>query len=99
MALRFNTLLREASVPLSAVRLLRHQDARSARGRSPYELWRDDRPGFENYQESQSFQNRSKLRSNYWASFVATPAGETLLAGFYHCRYVGVNEIERPWPH
>ena len=40
-----------------------------------------------------------KLKSLYWASFVGTPSGETLLAGFYGCRYIGVNETERPWPH
>lgn len=28
-----------------------------------------------------------------------TPAGETLLASFYGCRYAGVNETERQWPH
>jgi hypothetical protein len=99
MSLRLNTLLSEAGVPLAAVRLLRHQDSRSAKGRSPYELWRDERPAFMNYQESQRFGNRAKLRADYWASFVVTPAGETLLAGFYACGYVGVNEAERPWPH
>lgn len=31
----------------------------------------------------------------YWASFVVTPAAETLLAGFYGVRYLGINEAER----
>jgi len=81
------------------VRLLRHQDKRSTKGRTPYELWRDDRPAFEYYQSAQSFNNRAKLKGNYWAAFVVNSAGETLFAGFYRCRYVGVNEVERPWPH
>ena len=99
MPLRFNTLLQQANIAPAAVRLLRHQDSRAARGRTPYELWRDDRPAFESYQGGQSFQNRSKLRGDYWASFVATPSGETLLAGFYRCRYLGVYDVELVWPH
>ena len=99
MPLRFNALLAQADIVPAAVRLLRHQDSRAAKGKTPYELWRDDRSAFEIYQEGQSFGNRTKLRADYWASFVVTPAGETLLAGFYGCRYVGVNETERRWPH
>jgi len=99
MPLYLNSLLAQAGIAPAVVRLLRHQDNRSAKGRTPYELWRDDRPAFETYQEGQSFGNRSKLRGEYWASFVATPSGETLLAGFYGCRYVGVNDMERTWPH
>ena len=99
MPLHLNSLLAQAGIAPAVVRLLRHQDNRSAKGRTPYELWRDDRPAFETYQEGQSFGNRSKLRGEYWASFVATPSGETLLAGFYGCRYVGVNDMERIWPH
>src|SRR5215207_1758663 len=99
MPLRFNTLLAQANIPPSSVRLLRHQDSRAARGKTPYELWRDARPAFEIYQEGQSFSNRAKLKGDYWASFVVTPSGETLLAGFYACRYLSVNETERQWPH
>ena len=47
MPLMFNTLLREAGIPLADVRLLRHKDQRAAKGRTPYELWRDDRQQFE----------------------------------------------------
>ncbi len=99
MPLRFNALLQQAGIAPATVRLLRHQDARSAKGRTPYALWRDDRPAFELYQEGQSFSNRAKLRGDYWASFVVSPGGETLLAGFYQARYAGVNSEARPWPH
>jgi hypothetical protein len=98
MPLRFNTLLAQEGIAPAAVRLLRHQDGRAERGRTPYELWRDDRPAFEAYQGAQSFGNRSKLRAEYWASFIVTPGGETLLAGFYASRYVGVNEVDLPKP-
>jgi hypothetical protein len=40
MPLLFNSLLRQLGVELSGVRLLRHQDQRAAKGRTPYELWR-----------------------------------------------------------
>ncbi len=99
MPLRFNSLLAQAGIAPASVRLLRHQDGRSAKGRTPYELWRDDRASFEFYQSGQSIGNRTKLTVPFWASFVVTPAGETMLAGFYACRYVGMNEVERHWPH
>jgi len=99
MPLRFNAILVSAGIDPSEVRLLRHQDGRATKGRTPYALWRDDRPAFEVYQGSQSFENRSKLRAPYWASFVASPNGETLLAGFYRARYCGLNEVEQAWPH
>jgi hypothetical protein len=99
MPLWFNTLLAQAGINPAEVRLLRHQDGRSAKGRSPYELWRDYRAAFEFYQEGQSTRNRAKLNSGYWASFVVTPAGETLLAGFYHLQNRRINETERVWPH
>ena len=96
MPLRFNSLLGQAGIAPSFVRLLRHQDTRAEKGSTPYELWRDDRP--EIYQGAQSFRNRPKLRGAYWACFVATPGGETLLAGFYAARYLGVNTEDRTWP-
>ena len=100
MPLLFNSLLRQLGVELSGVRLLRHQDQRAAKGRMPYELWRDDRRAFETYQSTQSFGNRPRLSpATYWASFVVTPTQETLLAGLYHTRYRGPNEDDIVWPH
>lgn len=99
MPILFNMLLVGAGISPSAVRLLRHQDNRSAKGRSPYELWRDDRPAFEDYQRVQTFANRSKLQAPFWASFVVTSTGETLFAGLYACQHAGVNEVDIPWPH
>jgi hypothetical protein len=37
MPLRFNALLAQAGIAPAVVRLLRHQDNRSAKGRTPYE--------------------------------------------------------------
>ena len=44
MPIMFNTILREVGLPLTDVRLIRHKDKRATRGRTPYELWRDNRP-------------------------------------------------------
>lgn len=99
MPLRFNAIFGQFDIKPAEVRLLRHQDSRSAKGRTPYELWRDERPSFEFYQEAQNPKNFSNLKADYWASFVVTPGGKTLLAGFYKCRYKGRNTEKRPWPH
>jgi hypothetical protein len=98
--LLFNSLLLQFGIELSGVRLLRHQDQRAEKGRTPYQLWRDDRPAFEAYQSTQSFGNRSRLSpSTYWVSFVVTPMQETLLAGIYHSQYRGPNDVDIAWTH
>ena len=63
MSIMFNTVLLAAGFRLADVRLLRHKDQRAAKGRSPYELWRDDRPQFDLYQATQSVENRNKLKA------------------------------------
>lgn len=83
MPIMFNTVLLAAGFNLSEVRLLRHKDKRAAKGRTPYELWRDDRRRFDLYQTTQSLKNEGKLRAPYWASFVGTPGDETLFVGIY----------------
>lgn len=50
MPIMFNTILLAADFRLADVRLLRHKDKRAAKGRTPYELWRDNRPQFDLYQ-------------------------------------------------
>jgi GIY-YIG catalytic domain len=97
--IRFNTLLLEAGIPLSNVRLLRHKDKRAAKRRSPYELWRDDRQQFELYQSTQSIQNRAKLNAPYWASFVGTLSDETMFVGIYGVTNRRLLEHDTPRPH
>jgi len=98
--LLFNSLLRQLGIELSDVRLLRHQDQRAEKGRTPYQLWRDDRQAFEAYQSSQNVGNRSRLNpATHWASFVVTPTQETLLAGLYQSRYRGLNDVDIVWTH
>jgi len=100
MPILFNSLLAQFGLVPATVILLRHQDKRAAPGRTPYELWRDDRPAFEVYQSYQTFENRSKFsRASHWASFVATPDGATMFAGLYAAKYKGVLEKDTPQPH
>lgn len=98
MPMMFNSLLRDADIPVGDVRLLRHKDQRADKGRTPYELWRDDRPQFESYQSTQSFENESRLNARYWASFVGTPNGETLFVGLYSVQPLGPLAHDRPSP-
>jgi len=99
MAIKLNTILSEVGINVAMVRLLRHKDKRASKGRTPYELWRDSIEQFDLYQSTQSFQNREKLRAEYWASFVATPAAETMFVGLYRAKYRGISECDLTKPH
>jgi hypothetical protein len=100
MPLLFNTLLTQAGITPGDVRLLRHQDSRATKGRTPYALWRNDLPAFDVYQSHQSERNRTVLSSRpLWASFVGTPAHETLFVGLYRVRCLGLLTVDTPEPH
>jgi len=99
MPIMFNTILRGVGLPLADVRLIRHKDKRASKGRSPYELWRDNRPQFELYQSSQRINNRSKLSVPYWAVFIVNLNDETMFAGLYRVNYRGLWEQDTPMPH
>jgi hypothetical protein len=99
MPLTFNMILQEADIPLADVRLLRHKDQRAAKGRTLYELWRDDRPQFESYQSTQVIKNRKRLKVRYWAAFVGTPTDETLFVGLYAVEYLGLLDEDKPKAH
>jgi hypothetical protein len=93
--LTFNDMLRKTRYPLDQVRLLRHQEPGAARGRSPYELWRDDRRAFDFYQSRHGAQaHQSLAKATHWASFVGTPQGETMFVGMYRAKYVGFSQTE-----
>jgi hypothetical protein len=49
MPFLFNSLLTQYVFDPANVILVRHQDQRATPGRTPYELWRDNRPVFERY--------------------------------------------------
>jgi hypothetical protein len=39
------------------------------------------------------------MDAKYWASFVVTPADETIFVGVYRSKYVGISEQDIPRPH
>lgn len=80
--LKFNMLLREAGIDPVHVRLLRHQ-TRLPDGRTPLELWRMDREGFEHYQSHQLITQRAWFTGRWWACFFGLHDGRTLFAGLY----------------
>jgi hypothetical protein len=99
MPMMFNSLLAEAGLNWDTVILMRHQDRRADKGKTPFELWRDNREAFERYISIQGFVNRSKFaRASDWATFVATPSGETMFVGLYKARYRGVLDHRLPKP-
>lgn len=89
MPIMFNSILRDIGLSASDVRLLRHQDNDSDKGRKPFDLWRNDRTAFEQYQAVQKISNRTKLRAKYWASFVGLPDIRTLFVGLYRVEHKG----------
>jgi hypothetical protein len=99
MPIMFNTLLSTTGFDVSDVRLLRHKDARAEKGRTPYELWRDNRSMFDLYQSTQGVVHESKLRASYWASFVGTPNDETMFVGIYKVKGKQLLDRNIPRPH
>ena len=88
----FNDLVRKGGLDLKAVRFMRHQDSSAKKGRTPYELWRDNRAEFDRFQSSHALPvHRTLKTSTHWASFVRTPQGGTMFIGFYCARYIGLN--------
>lgn len=96
--LTFGTLLDLAAIDRSSVRLLRHQDNRYPGHPSPFTLWRDNRPRFESYQETQGFRDAPVLNAPIWASFVGVPGKETLFVGLYSAELQGPLPQDRPHP-
>jgi hypothetical protein len=99
MPIMLNTILRDAGLQLRDIRFIRHKDKRAMKGRSPYELWRDNRSLFDSYQSTQSIANRQKLTAPYWAVFVVNLSDETMFAGIYTVKYRGLMEQDTPMPH
>lgn len=81
--LTFQMLLNAGGFSLNDVRLLRHAIGQSTRGMAPYVAWRDHPERFEQYQSTQLVKDRKYFSAPYWASFVSTPAKETLFVGVY----------------
>ena len=96
MPIFFNSLLRQAGLSLRNVRLLRHQDNRADKGKTPYELWLGDRKKFDQYQSSQRTECRKQLSAQYWASFVGLPGNQTLFVGLFRAKFAGLLKRDTP---
>jgi hypothetical protein len=94
MPVMFNTILAQEGIDPAQVRLLRHQDTRVGTKHTPYEMWRDNRATFEQYQSVQGVKNRSKFKLPYWASFVVDPSGGTVFVGLYKAQHRGVEKLQ-----
>jgi hypothetical protein len=94
MPLLFNNLLLDNGLALGDVRLLRHAESGPREGRTSFELWRDDRALFDQYQSIQAASMRAHFDSQFWASFGATIEGATLFLGIYRVRLLGLLEAD-----
>ncbi|MDE1905794.1 MAG: hypothetical protein KGH75_05020 [Rhodospirillales bacterium] len=90
--LGFNQLLALESIVPERVQLVRHQDTRANALTSPYALWVDRDRGFDVYQSIQRRDVFGTGPDRLIASFVVTPAGETLFVGLYAVRSRGTAE-------
>lgn len=99
MTLGFNAILRENKLEPADVRLVRHKDQNSSPGRSPYELWRDDKKAFDDYQSTQRIRNRKIFSAPFWAVFLADAFDDTMFVGLYAASYKSVLGHDQPMPH
>lgn len=76
-----NELLIANGIDPAQVALLRHTGKRGEPIR-PFDLWQRHDGSFDLYQSTQA-PGKAVFRSPYWASFVSTPANETLFVGLY----------------
>jgi hypothetical protein len=86
--LTFNTILKAENIDPKNVRLVRHQDARAAAKCTPYDLWRAGDGRLEFYQRLQKREVFSV--GDLLATFVVTPAGDTLFIGLFHVDSLGI---------
>jgi hypothetical protein len=97
MPIKFSLLLTSVDIDPATVRLLRHQDKRPDRDRTPYLLWRNSPADFLTYLSRQKRRVASELEgASYWAAFVATPSKETLFVGLYSAGKPSPGEIGVP---
>jgi hypothetical protein len=87
--LDFIDLLRTSGLPLDRIRLMRHAEAGSRPGLTPFDLWERERPAFEDYQSRQGDHAHQRLKNaDHWASFVGN-GSKTLFVGMYSAEYIG----------
>ncbi len=83
--LTFNALLEDVGLDPKTVKLVRHKDNRFTV--TPYSVWRTDKTAYLTYNQIQK--PNKFARANFIATFVVTPANETLFTGVYKLGSVG----------
>ena len=78
----FNELLCAHRIDPARVALLRHTGRKGPVGVTPHDLWLRQDDSFMCYQNTQAPGQR-RFDLPYWASFVASPANDTLFVGLY----------------
>ncbi|MDK1020326.1 MAG: GIY-YIG nuclease family protein [Candidatus Hydrogenedentes bacterium] len=82
----FNALLEEAGLNPDQVQLVRHRDTGRKLIETPYDLWVASDGRFQTYH---SFQSKKRFKiGGFTATFVVSPAGDTLFAGMYKAETV-----------
>lgn len=86
--LTLNTILKHEGIDPKNVRLVRHQDARASVNCTPYDLWRAGDGRLEIYQR---IQKRKPFDvGDLLATFVVTPANDTLFIGLFNVGGLGL---------
>lgn len=85
MAIYFKTLLSDAGIEPTTVKVLRHTVDHA----DLFAIWRRDRAAFEVFQSIQLQRFRSHFMRPWWASFIAFNDGRTCFAGMYRSRLLG----------
>lgn len=99
MPITFNSILLSEGIAPADVRLIRHKDSSANKGRSIYQLWRDDRPAFDLYQSLQDTDKRSRLCAKYWAVFVVNGNNANMFAGLFEVANVAPLSEKTAMPH
>lgn len=91
----FNEMLLAVGISPQDVRLLRHHTPKPGKnGKTLFELWRDDRAGFELYQRTQQRNQPIFRTGSIWAAFVSPTPGETMFVGLYDVSYEDTRRVE-----
>jgi hypothetical protein len=92
----FNTLLEDSGLDPKTVRMARHLDTQSRAKVTPYSVWRTDEQAFAIYNRIQEPKKFSKAA--FVASFVVTPAKETLFTNIFRNNGPGEVPLETYCP-
>ena len=86
--LTLNAILRHEGIDPKNVKLVQHQDNRASANCTPYDLWRAGDGRLEKYQQ---VQRREVFDiGNLLATFVVTPANDTLFVGLFRVDGMGI---------